>query len=84
MTNEINDTEETSTREKLAGAAQVLIGEIESLGGVITGDPLTSAEGDFNIQVGTLHEDSSEALSETESRKTAPIENTPESSPEQE
>ena len=71
MTDEINENE-NSTKENLAGMAQVIIGEIESLGGVITGDPMTSAEGDFNIQVGTLHQDTSEALSETESEDTTP------------
>jgi hypothetical protein len=76
MTEEINEAEENSTREKLTGIAQVLIGEIESLGGVITGDPTTTAEGDFNIQVGTLHEESSEALSETETIPTTEFDET--------
>ena len=66
MTNEIESTKEISTKEKLEGIAQVIIGEIESLGGVITGDPATSAEGDFNIQVGTLHQESAEALDDME------------------
>lgn len=65
MTNETKEQEESSTKEKLEGMAQVVIGEIESLGGVITGDPTTSAEGDFNVQVGTLHQESAEALNET-------------------
>lgn len=65
MVDEIEETEENTTKEKLEGFAQVVIGEIESLGGVITGDPMTSAEGDFNVQVGTLHQESAEALSET-------------------
>lgn len=63
-TNELPD--ESTTKEKIEGIAQVVIGEIESLGGVITGDPLTSAEGDFNVQVGTLHHDAADALDEDE------------------
>lgn len=59
---EIEDN--NKTKEKIEGIAQVVIGEIESLGGVITGDPTTSAEGDFNVQVGTIHEQSADALSE--------------------
>lgn len=58
--------ESNTTKEKIEGMAQVLIGEIESLGGVITGDPMTSAEGDFNIQVGTLQQETAEALAEGE------------------
>jgi hypothetical protein len=68
MTNETTEREENSTKEKLEGMAQVVIGEIESLGGIITGDPNTSAEGDFNVQVGTLHQESAEALEETDDR----------------
>lgn len=67
MANEIEELEDNNkTKEKIEGIAQVVIGEIESLGGVITGDPTTSAEGDFNVQVGTLHEQSADALSDTE------------------
>lgn len=67
MNNENNEPENKGVaKEKIEGIAQVVIGEIESLGGVITGDPTTSAEGDFNVQVGTLHEKSADALSETD------------------
>ena len=59
-------SEESTTKEKIEGIAQVIIGEIESLGGVITGDPTTSAEGDFNVQVGTLHQEAAESLAQTE------------------
>jgi hypothetical protein len=69
MTDKINEMEENSTKEKLEGIAQVVIGEIESLGGVITGDPVTSAEGDFNVQVGTLHQESAEALDNAEEHR---------------
>jgi uncharacterized protein YjbJ (UPF0337 family) len=66
MANEIDGIKGNTTKEKLEGFAQTVIGEIESLGGVITGDPQTSAEGDFNVQVGNLHRESAEALEETE------------------
>ena len=64
MTEETKEPKEGSAKERLEGFAQVVIGEIESLGGVITGDPMTSAEGDFNVQVGTLHQETAEALAE--------------------
>lgn len=80
MTNENEYKEETvddsTTKEKLEGIAQVVIGEIESLGGVITGDPMTSAEGDFNVQVGTIHQESVDALADAEeAAKKAPQNN---------
>ena len=66
MTNENEEiTNDGTAMEKLEGIAQAVIGEIQSLGGVITGDAMTSAEGDFNVQVGTLHQESADALSET-------------------
>lgn len=82
MTNE--EKKESSLSENLTAVGQIIIGEIESLGGIITGDPMTSAEGDFNIQVGTLHQDSSEALSETESNETTNIDKTRKSNQAQE
>ena len=42
---------------KLSGFTQFIVGEIESIGGVLTGDPLTQAEGEFNVEVGTVRED---------------------------
>ena len=80
MTDENKKRDDNSTKEKLEGMAQVVIGEIESLGGVITGDPTTSAEGDFNVQVGTLHQEAAEALDEddeNDSQKTEEINQTP-------
>lgn len=45
-----------STRERISGVGQVIIGEIETIGGVLTGDPTTRAEGEFNVEVGTVRE----------------------------
>ena len=42
---------------KLSGFSQFIVGEIETIGGVLTGDPLTQAEGEFNVEVGTVRED---------------------------
>jgi len=37
--------------DKISGLGQKIIGEIESIGGILTGDPNTAAEGDFNVEV---------------------------------
>jgi len=76
MTDETKKHEESSTKERLEGIAQVVIGEIESLGGVITGDPMTSAEGDFNVQVGTLHHESAEAIAKADELEESETSNT--------
>ena len=51
---------------KLSGFSQFIVGEIETIGGVLMGDPLTQAEGEFNVEVGTVREDIEEDLEDTE------------------
>lgn len=53
--------------DRISGFGQKVIGEIETIGGVLTGDPLTQAEGEFNVEVGDLREDVEEDLEESES-----------------
>ena len=57
---------ENSTKENLGGLGQAVIGEIELIGGILTGDPITQAEGEFNVEAGTLRSETEEALEETE------------------
>ena len=57
MENETDELEPGQTlKERVSGMGQVLIGELETIGGVLTGDPLTQAEGEFNVEVGTVRE----------------------------
>lgn len=51
-------------KEGISGLGQKIIGEIESLAGVINADPLAQAEGEFNVEVGDLREDLEEELDE--------------------
>ena len=46
----------------LSGFSQFIVGEIETIGGVLTGDPLTQAEGEFNVEVGSVREKIEEDL----------------------
>lgn len=63
MTNETEKTEEESgLSENLAGVGQLIIGGVETIGGILTGDPTTRAEGDFNQQVGSLHQEANKNL----------------------
>jgi uncharacterized protein YjbJ (UPF0337 family) len=64
-----NDKEEptdASEKSKLSGFSQYIAGEIETIGGVLTGDPLTQAEGEFNVEVGTVREDIEDDLEDDE------------------
>lgn len=64
--NEKQDTTEEHKDGKLSGFSQFIVGELETIGGVLTGDPLTQAEGEFNVEVGTVREDIEEDLEATE------------------
>jgi uncharacterized protein YjbJ (UPF0337 family) len=51
---------------KLSGFSQFIVGELETIGGVLTGDPLTQAEGEFNVEVGSVREEIEDELEEQE------------------
>lgn len=50
--------------DKITGLGQKIIGGIEEIGGILTGDPVTAAEGEFNVEVGDVREDVEEDLEE--------------------
>ena len=62
--NNIKDDENEDTG--ISGIAQKIIGEVELIGGILTGDPNTAAEGEFNLEVGDLREEVEEDLEESE------------------
>ena len=37
-------------------------GGLEQVGGILTGDPITRAEGEFNAEVGSIHQESNKNL----------------------
>lgn len=62
MENENKEVEETEekvnhTKENLESVGQIIIGGIEMVGGIITADGITRQEGDFNIEVGSQHQE---------------------------
>ncbi len=65
MTEEKKNEKENPVIEKLEAAGQIIIGELEKIGGIITADPLTQAEGDFNIEAGIKHREIIRKDSET-------------------
>ena len=54
LENETNDTAE--------GIGQQILGELEIIGGILTGDPVTRSEGEFNVETGGIHHRASEDL----------------------
>jgi hypothetical protein len=65
-----DDQKEKQDDEKdessMSGFSQFIVGEMETIGGVLTGDPLTQAEGEFNVEVGTVREEIEDDLEESD------------------
>ncbi|CAN5274208.1 hypothetical protein BH10ACI1_BH10ACI1_28890 [soil metagenome] len=66
---ENNKHEEQHTKEKLEAVGQLIVGEIEKIGGILTADPITQAEGEYNLEAGSLHLKNVDASGETEKDK---------------
>ncbi len=69
MTNENNEHKKNRIKENLEAVGQMIIGEIETVGGILTGDPVTQAEGEFNVEVGSLHQESNKVLTALENNE---------------
>lgn len=69
MENGQEDEEKTGLGDKISGAAQFIIGEIETIGGVLTADPITQAEGEYNVEVGTVREEIEADLEQSEEKE---------------
>ena len=69
MTDEIKEKEEGGLSENLSAVGQMIIGEIETVGGILTGDPVTRAEGEYNVEAGILHQESNKVLTAIEHNK---------------
>ena len=64
-----NDIQDEAAEEKgssISGTLQKVIGEIEIVGGALTGDPMTQAEGEFNQEVGEIREELEDQPEETD------------------
>jgi hypothetical protein len=65
--NEENEEEKENTmKESLEGIGQIIAGELEIIGGILTADPITQAEGKFNVETGNLHLERSDELAGSE------------------
>lgn len=53
---QIEEDETNHTAENLESVGQMIVGGLEQIGGILTGDPVTRAEGEFNAAVGSLHQ----------------------------
>ncbi len=58
----MTDKKESKLEENLKGIGQEILGDLEIIGGMLTGDPGATAEGKFNAGVGEIRHEASEAL----------------------
>jgi hypothetical protein len=73
---ELDETEANHTTENLESVGQMIIGGLETVGGILTGDPITRAEGEFNVEVGSLHQESNKVLTAIDTHEKHSSENT--------
>ena len=71
MTEDVKDKENT-TVEKLESVGQIIIGEMERIGGILTADPVSQAEGELTEEAGNVHYETAEALDEDEDETPEP------------
>lgn len=69
---ETSEADDQGLLGKIGGLGQKIIGEIETIGGVLTGDPITQAEGEFNVEVGEIREEVEEDLEPNEEKDKHP------------
>jgi hypothetical protein len=62
----MTDKKESKLEENLKGIGQEILGDLEILGGMLTGDPGATGEGKFNAGVGEIRHEASEALGDDE------------------
>lgn len=53
---DIKDEEKNSLKEEVSALGQIIIGELESIGGIITADPVSRAAGDLTADAGIIRE----------------------------
>lgn len=67
---QIEETETNHAAENLESVGQMIIGGLEQIGGILTGDPVTRAEGEFNAEVGSLHQEVNKNLTAIDEAET--------------
>ena len=68
------EKEDHGLADNVSGLGQKIIGKIETIGGVLTGDPITQAEGEYNVEVGDVREDLEESDAELQRHEDAETE----------
>lgn len=68
MSEQEKDDEKHGLADRVSGLGQKIIGEIETLGGILTGDPITQAEGEYNVEVGDVRQELEEDMEDSDEK----------------
>jgi hypothetical protein len=66
MTEDTKEKEENPTIEKIESVGQIIIGEMERLGGILTADPVSQTEGMLTEDAGEVRYETADDMEETE------------------
>jgi len=66
MSEDIKEKKENTTVEKLESVGQIIMGEMEKIGGILTADPVSQAEGELTEEAGEVRYEAAEALEEAD------------------
>ena len=69
MTEEVIEKKDNPTIEKLESVGQIIIGELEKIGGILMADPIAQAEGDLVQEAGSRHLETADGLEEAKIAK---------------
>jgi len=72
MTEDTKNKEKKTRVEKIESVGQIIIGEMERIGGILTADPVSQAEGELTEEAGSVHFETAEAMDEEETKEKNP------------
>lgn len=70
MEDEVKDNQEKSPlKEAISNLGKIVVGELESIGGTLTADPISRAEGDLIADEGIIREKITHDMEQAEEEK---------------
>ena len=52
-----NEKDKNNLKEEISNIGRIIVGELESIGGILTADPVARAEGDLRADEGIIREE---------------------------
>jgi hypothetical protein len=61
-----NEKEKSTLKEEISNIGQIIVGELESIGGILTGDATARAEGDLRADEAIIREKAAHSVNKAE------------------